>query len=167
VPVQKKRDFIFGQNHNYNAAFNHSVKVLERLRVVRRVGGVARRRGGRVAAEAERGLDLLDRGVLQARRLEKLLQRLEVSAEVTQREVAAEERLAHRLETQTKGVPFRRVVVSRRCRRVVSRAAETKSSLDLLDRGVFETRRLEELLQRLEVSAEVAEREVAAASSSI
>jgi hypothetical protein len=87
VPIQKKRDIIFGQNHNYNAASNHSVKVLERLRRV--VSGVARRRGGRVAAEAEGGLDLLDRRILEPRRLQELLKRREVGAEVTEREVAA------------------------------------------------------------------------------
>jgi hypothetical protein len=65
-----------------------------------------------------------------------------------------------------KGVPLGRIVVGRRRRRVVSRAAEAEGGLDLLDRGVLEAGRLEELLQRLEVSAEVAQREVAAASGS-
>jgi hypothetical protein len=61
-----------------------------------------------------------------------------------------------------KDVPLGRIVVGRRCCRVVRRAAKAERGFDLLDRGVLQAGRLEELLQRLEVGAEVAQREVAA-----
>jgi hypothetical protein len=97
---------------------------------------------------------------------------LKIRAEVAQREVATGSCSTSRPYAQRNDVPLGRIAVSRRRRRVVSRAAEAERSLDLLDRGVLEAGGLEERLDLLELLqvraevAEVAEREVAAAGAS-
>jgi hypothetical protein len=132
MQVQEKQDFNFGQNHKYIAVLNRSVKVLERLRALR---------------DTEQRLDFVNRDLAQARLLQELLELLNV---------------VERKRAACWGVHVRGTRVVRRVGGVARRrggrvAAEAERVLDVLDRRVLEARRLEELLKRREVSAEVAE----------